>query len=87
MKLAQATTIGARGFGRWISNRTIWLPYFPCHFIFIPHQDETLARSHQPAPAARWFPERGMWPIGSANIADAPALPGGHHGQNRYSPV
>jgi hypothetical protein len=29
---------------------------FGSGFILIWHQDEALARSHQPAPAARWLP-------------------------------
>jgi hypothetical protein len=37
--------------------RIIQLLYFGSGFILIWHQDETLARSHQPAPAARWLPK------------------------------
>ena len=62
------------------------LIYFDARLILILHQDEGW-RSRPTAFRSTAVSLMGMWP-NRANIADTPALlEGGHHRQNRYSPV
>src|SRR6516165_7100244 len=65
-----------------IQPRIIQLLYFGSGFILIWHQDETLARTHQPAPAARWLPRGDVAEQGKRS--GPPALRS-VEGKNAYS--
>ena len=56
-----------------VVQRGILDSFFHIFQTRVSHQDEGWC-SHQPASAARWSPDKGMWPIHSAKVAEAPAL-------------